>query len=91
MVIRRKNLSDNKRQEIYEALLLRSLNGKLKRRTSTIVANLFNVNRRYVSSIWRRAKECIAAGEPVDVSCKRKKILVARRLPLICLCFQQYL
>jgi hypothetical protein len=72
MVIRRKNLSDTKRQEIYEAVLLRSVNGKLKRKTTTIVANLFNVNRRYVSSIWRTAKECVAAGVPVDVSCKRK-------------------
>jgi hypothetical protein len=73
MVIRRKNLSNKERQDIYEALLLRSVNGKLKRRTTTIVANLFNVNRCHVQSIWRRAKECLAAGVPVDVSCKRKK------------------
>jgi hypothetical protein len=71
-VVKRKNLSDKERQEIYEAVLLRSVNGKLKRRTTTIVANLFNVNRCYVQSIWRIAKECIAAGVPVDVSCKRK-------------------
>ncbi|KAG2595595.1 hypothetical protein PVAP13_5KG204800 [Panicum virgatum] len=52
MAIRRKNLSDKERQAIYEALLLCSVNGKLKRRTTTIVANLFNVNRCYVQSIW---------------------------------------
>ena len=74
MAIKRKNLSDKERQAIYEAILLRSVNGKLKRRTTTIVANLFNVNRCYVQSIWRIAKECLAAGVPVDVSCKRKKL-----------------
>jgi hypothetical protein len=71
--MRRKNLSNNERQAIYEALLSRSVNGKMKRRTTTIVANLFNVNRCYVQSIWRTAKECLAEGVPVDVSCKRKK------------------
>ena len=72
MVNKRKNLSDRERQEIYEALLSRSVNGKLKR-TTTIVANLFDVNRCYVQSIWRTAKECLAAGVPVDITCKRKK------------------
>ena len=73
MVITRKNLTDKERQAIYEALLLRSMHGKLKRRTTTIVANLFNVNRCCVQSIWRTAKKCLAEGVPVDVSCKRKK------------------
>jgi len=73
MVNKRKNLSDRERQEIYEALLSRSVNGKLKRRTTTIVANLFDVNRCYVQSIWRTTKECLAAGVPVDITCKRKK------------------
>ena len=73
MVNKRKNLSDNERQAIYEALLLRSVNGKLKRRTTTIVAHLFNINRCYVQAIWRTAKQCLVAGVPVDVSCKRKK------------------
>jgi hypothetical protein len=90
-LMKRKNLSDKKRQEIHEAVLLRSVNGKLKRRTTTIVANLFSVNRCYVQSIWRTAKGCIAARVPVDVSCKRKKIVVARRLSLICLELQQYI
>ena len=73
MVITRKNLTDKERQAIYEALLLRSMHGKLKRRTTTIVAHLFNINRCYVQAIWRTAKQCLAAGVPVDVSCKRKK------------------
>jgi len=73
MVITRKNLTDKERQAIYEALLLRSMHGKLKRRTTTIVANLFNVNRCCVQSIWRTAKKCLAEGVPIDVSCKRKK------------------
>ncbi|KAL6622613.1 hypothetical protein ACP70R_032492 [Stipagrostis hirtigluma subsp. patula] len=73
VVIKRKNLSDEERQQIYEALLLRSVNGKLKKRTTRIVATLFNVNRYYVQSIWRKAKKCRAAGLPVDVTSKRKK------------------
>ncbi|KAL6845041.1 hypothetical protein ACP4OV_025214 [Aristida adscensionis] len=72
-VVKRNNLSDGERQQIYKALLMRSVHGKMKRRTTTIVANLFNVNRKQVQSIWSIAKECLAAGVPVDVSSKRKQ------------------
>jgi AraC-like DNA-binding protein len=70
--MRRKNLSNIERQAICEALLSRSVNGKMKRSTTIIVANLFNVNRCFVQSLWRIAKECLAEGVQVDVSCKRK-------------------
>lgn len=71
--MRRKNLTDKQRQDIYEELLLRSNNGKMKRVTTTIVAGLFNINRCYVQAIWREAKKCHAARVPVNVCSKRKQ------------------
>jgi len=63
-----KNLSNTQRQEVYEALLQCSNNGKLKRNSTTEVANQFNVAIRTVQRAWRRAKGCRGRGEAVDVS-----------------------
>jgi hypothetical protein len=77
-----KDLTATQRQQIYEALLERSNCGKLRRNTTKIVAELFNVNRHAVWRIWRRVKQCRANGLPVDVSfrkpknCGRKKVEV---------------
>ena len=74
-----KNLTGRQRQDIYEDLLQRSKNGKLKR---TYVAAKFNVQLRTVQRIWQRAKRCKAQGILVDVkslklkNCHRKKIEV---------------
>jgi AraC-like DNA-binding protein len=72
----RKRLNDvsrSQRQEIYEAMLERITNGKQKRDTTTIVANLFNVSIWTVQRVWRRAKRCRERGEPVDVSSRKPK------------------
>jgi len=50
---RSKDLSATQRQQIYEALLVRSNHGKLRRNATKIVAELFNVNRHAVWRIWR--------------------------------------
>jgi len=78
----RRELTNEQRQQIYEALLTLSNGGKMKKNTTTEVAQIFNVKRSLVQAIWRRAKECRALGISVDVSsrkpknCGRKKIQV---------------
>ena len=52
-----RNLTDTERQQIYEALLLRSDHGRLKRKATTNVAQLFQVSRYKVQRIWQRAKK----------------------------------
>jgi DNA-binding transcriptional MerR regulator len=77
-----KNLTGRQRQDIYEDLLQRSKNGKLRRTDTAHVATKFNVQLRTVQRIWQRAKKCKAQGIPVDVkslkskNCGRKKIQV---------------
>ena len=79
---RAKDLTPNQRQQIYEALLQRSVNGKLRKNTTNKVAELFNVHRSAVWRVWKRAKQCQANGVPVDISsrkpknCGRKKVEV---------------
>ena len=66
------NLTDTERQQIYEALLERSNRGKLKKNSTNIVAQLFQVSRYQVRAVWRRVKQCRAQGRPVDVRSRRK-------------------
>jgi hypothetical protein len=47
---RSKDLTPTQRQQIYEALLERSVNGKLRKNSTNMVAELFNV---YRSAVWR--------------------------------------
>jgi hypothetical protein len=56
---RSKELTATQTQQIYEALLERSNCGKLRKNTTKIVAELFNVNRHAVWRIWRRVKQCV--------------------------------
>src|SRR6185312_4729786 len=79
---RSKDLTPTQRQEIYEALLARSVNGKLRKNSTTKVAELFNVHRSAVWRVWKRAKQCRDNGLPVDISSRkpnnsgRKKVQV---------------
>ena len=77
----RTNLTDLERQQIYEALLERSNCGRLKKNSTNIVAQMFQVSSNQVRSVWRRVKQCRAQGRPVDVrsrrkNCGRKKIQI---------------
>jgi hypothetical protein len=67
---RKKFLTDQQRVQVYEALLQRSNNLKLKRTTTTIVAHMFNIRRSLVQTIWRKAKQCHYQGIPVDLRSK---------------------
>ena len=77
-----KNLTDLQRTGIYEELLARSVNRKLKKTTTREVANMFHVSVHKVRRVWRRVKECLRQGIPVDVrsrkpkNCGRKRIVV---------------
>jgi hypothetical protein len=74
---RGKSTTTQERQGIYEALLRRSTRRKLKRKSTYIVAEQFQVDIRTVQRIWKKAKKCHAQGEPVDVSsrnCGRKRV-----------------
>uniref|UniRef100_A0A8R7QIK3 DUF7769 domain-containing protein n=1 Tax=Triticum urartu TaxID=4572 RepID=A0A8R7QIK3_TRIUA len=77
-----KNLTDLQRTGIYEELLARSVNRKLKKTTTREVANMFHVSVHKVRRVWRRVKECLQQGVPVDVrsrkpkNCGRKRIVV---------------
>ena len=77
-----RNLTNDERQQIYAALLEQSDRVRLKRKGTTIVAQMFHVSRPQVQRIWQRAKQCHAQGQPVDVrprkskNCGRKKMQV---------------
>ncbi|CAN6347256.1 unnamed protein product, partial [Urochloa humidicola] len=77
VINKRTSLTDEQRVQVYEALLQRSNNLKLKRKTSITVANLFGIPRSLVRSIWRKAMKCREQGIPVDL--KSKKVLSGRR------------
>jgi hypothetical protein len=68
-----KNLTDLQRTGIYEELLARSVNRKLKKTTTREVANMFHVSVHKVRRVWRRAKECLRQGVPVDVRSRKPK------------------
>jgi hypothetical protein len=78
------DVSHQQRQQIYEAMLDRSINGKQKRDNTTIVANQFNVSLRTVQHIGHRAKGCRQRGEPVVVSSKKPKHSGKKKNHLIC-------
>ncbi|XP_044956686.1 uncharacterized protein LOC123407585 isoform X2 [Hordeum vulgare subsp. vulgare] len=68
-----KNLTDLQRAGIYEELLARSVNRKLKKTTTREVANMFHVSVQKVRRVWRRVKECLRQGVPVDVRSRKPK------------------
>lgn len=64
------NLTNEQRREMYEELLLRCDDGKLRRGCIGEVAAMFSVSRKTIHRIWSRAKDCFAVGLRVDVSSK---------------------
>ncbi|XP_050212958.1 uncharacterized protein LOC126664553 [Mercurialis annua] len=72
----KKELSNNKRRDVYEMLLQKSVDGKLKRGVTATVASKFSISMRSVQRIWKRSK----LSENADVShkktenCGRKRI-----------------
>jgi len=75
-----KDLSLQQHKLIYEALLQRSVNGKLKHGTTIGVASMFNVSARTVQRIWKQARDSIRCGAILDFSCRRYKNCGRKRI-----------
>jgi hypothetical protein len=69
---RRKEMSDDLRKQVYEALLDRSNNGKLGKRDTKIVADQFDLHIRSVQRLWKRGKTQLKNSIPVVVSSLKK-------------------
>jgi transposase len=77
-----KNTTNSQRQGIYGALLERNNRWRLKRKSTSVVAEQFHVSRRTVQRIWDKAKKCHAQSRPVDVSSKKPKNCGPKRFPV---------
>ena len=78
----RKDTPNESRRQIYQALLARSTNGKLKRHVTKEVAKLFGVRHRIVQHVWRQGKSSLDQGIPVDVSSRKRGRAGRKRVPL---------
>lgn len=74
-------MTNNERQAIYIALLQRSVDGKLKRDTTKIVASIFGVSIRTIQRIWKQSKNNSNNGV-IDVSHRRTKNCGRKRVQL---------
>ncbi len=77
-----KNTPNEVMKQVYQALLARSTNGKLKKHDTTEVAAQFGVKLRTVQRIWHDGKESLAQGIPVDVFNKKHGRVGRPRVPL---------
>ncbi|KAL7158342.1 hypothetical protein ABFS83_02G136600 [Erythranthe nasuta] len=75
-----KNLSNDKRRAIYNILLQKSINGKLKRGVTKMVALQFSVSLRTVQRIWKQSDK----GRNNDVSHRRVSNCGQKRIQIDC-------
>jgi hypothetical protein len=77
-----KTLTQRQRQGIYQDFLWMSSNGTLQWNSTRLIAAKYNVHMHTIQRVWKRAKNCLEEGMPVDVNslipknCGRKKIQV---------------
>jgi AraC-like DNA-binding protein len=69
---RRKEMSEELRKQVYQALLARSNNEKLGKKDTTIVADQFGLHIRLVRRLWNRGKTQLANSVSVVVSSLKK-------------------
>jgi hypothetical protein len=62
---RRKEMTEELRKRVYQALLARSNNGKLHKNDTAIVAAQFGLHIRSVQWVWKRGKIQLANSVPV--------------------------
>ena len=74
--------SDRVRQQMYQALLMRSKNGKLGKHYTTIISNQFGVKIRSVQRIWRQGKNQLSQNIPVVVPNLKKGRSGRKPIPL---------
>lgn len=79
-VRQRKFLCNEQRKLIYNALLERSVNGKLKKKTTREVSTLFDVNIRCVQRIWKRSQQntdgVVNVSHMKTKNCGRKRVQI---------------
>jgi hypothetical protein len=70
---KRKEVSDNIRKAVVEALLARANNACLKGHETKEVYEAFSVPIRTVQRLWDKAKNCLDQGIPINVSSQKRK------------------
>ena len=76
--VRRKEMSEELRKQVYQDLLARSNNGKLHKNDTASVAAQFGLHIRSVQRLWKRGKIQLANSVSVVV-CSLKKGKVGRK------------
>ncbi|KAL6842938.1 hypothetical protein ACP4OV_027251 [Aristida adscensionis] len=79
---RRKDMSDELRKQVYQALLARSKNGKLGKKDTRIVADHFRVHIQAVQRLWKRGKTQLANFIPVVVDNRKKGRCGRKAIPV---------
>jgi hypothetical protein len=79
---RKKQMAEELRKQVYQALLARSNNGKLGNKDTTIVAHQFGFNIRSVQRLWKRGKTQLANNVPVVVSSLKKGRVGHKAIPI---------
>jgi predicted transcriptional regulator len=79
---RRKEMSEELRKQVYQALLARSKNEKLGKKDTTIVADQFGLNIRSVQRVWKRGKTQLVNNVPVVVSSLKKGKVGRKAIPV---------
>ena len=79
---RRKEMSTHLRKQVYQALLARSNDGKLRRNDTAIVAEQFGLHIRTVQRLWKRGKIQLANSVPVVVSSLKKGRVGRKQIPV---------
>jgi hypothetical protein len=80
---RNKEMSDELRKQVYQALLARSKNGKLGKKDTCIVAEHFGLHIQAVQHLWKRGKTQLANFIPVEVSSRKKGRCGRKATPVI--------
>ena len=79
---RRKEMSEELRKQVYQALLARSNNGKLGKKDTAFVAAQFGLHIRSVQRLWKRGKIQLANSVPVVVSSLKKGKVGRKAIPI---------
>nr|ACV32576.1 mar19 transposase [synthetic construct] len=79
---RRKEMSDELRKLVFQTLLVRSKNGKLGKKDTSIVAAQFGLGIQSVQRLWKRGKIQLANSIPVVVSSLKKGRVGRKKIPV---------
>jgi len=78
---RRKEMSEEVRKQVYQALLARSNNGTLHKEDTAFVAAQFDIHRRTAQRVWNRGKTQLCSNVPVVVSSLKKGRVGRKAIP----------